>query len=204
MLGRMFRTARWPSRLAVVASVLLAVAAVAWHNERGIQASAFLVASCFYAFKRDAFRAYYTRKQTATFLGTFTRRDQAFRYVMFRENVPEDISKDTKLLERLLRLLEQRQKVRQAGLVTRHPAVTTLVALFLMLLGVLISKAADASFPGTVTATFVVLMLIFIAMQLGAIWRTREYRDEEIAEFVLWLWAEASDNPATTSNEKRA
>jgi hypothetical protein len=41
------------------------------------------------------------------------------------------------------------QKVRTAGLVTRHPVVTALLALFVMLIGVLISKAAENSIPGT-------------------------------------------------------
>jgi hypothetical protein len=36
-------------------------------------------------------------------------------------------------------------------------------------------------------------MLTIFALQLSSIWRTREYRDEELAEFVLWLWAEAAD-----------
>lgn len=193
MAGRMFRTARWPSRLAVLASLIGTGVAIKWFQDTGIHVAAFaLVASVFW-FRRDAFRQYYGRKRTATFLDTFSRRDQAFRYVMFRENVPEEIATNAALLDRLRTLLDQRQRVRHAGLVTRHPLVTALVALFLMLLGVLISKAADASVPGTLMALFLVGMLGILAMQFSAIWRTREYRDEELAEFVLWLWAEASD-----------
>ena len=196
MAGRMFRTARWPSRLAVIATFVFCVVSVAPRWEKLIQPGTFaLVASVFW-FRRDAFRDYYGKKRTATFLDTFSRRDQAFRYVMFRENVPEEIANDPEVLDRLRTLLDQRQKVRRAGLVTRHPLVTALVAVFLMLFGVLISKAADASIPGTLMALFFVGMLTLLAMQFSAIWRTREYRDEELAEFVLWLWAEAQDaNP---------
>lgn len=141
MLGRMLRASRRPSKLAVFLSVLATIAMVAWRIEPGIQIAAFaLVASVFW-FRRDAFRDYYGKKRTATFLDTFSRRDQAFRYVMFREHVPEEIAGNADLLDRLRTLLDQRQKVR-AGLVTRHPLVTALLALFLMLLGVLISNAA--------------------------------------------------------------
>ena len=59
-------------------------------------------------------------------------------------------------------------------------------------------------------ATFLVGMLMIFAMQLSAVWRTREYRDEELAEFVLWLWAEASDastrvaaRPASPATEEK-
>lgn len=193
MLERMFRTARWPSRLAVLISSLAATGAIIWRSDFGVRIVAPLIVICFYWFKRDAFRHYYIRKRTATFLDTFTRRDQAIRYVMFRESVPDAIASDVSLLERLLRLLEQRQKVRHAGLITRHPAVTVLQALFLLFLGALVSKVADVSVTGTITVLFVIGMLILLAMQLGAVWRTREYRDEELAEFVLWLWAEASE-----------
>lgn len=200
MFGRMLRTARWPSKLAVICSLLASVASIKWRSEFGTQATAVLIVASFFWFKRDAFRAYYTRKRTATFLDTFSRREQAVRYVIFRENVPDDIATNTPLLERLLRLLEQRQKVRQAGVVTRHPIVTALLALFLMLLGVLISKTADASIPATIIATFGIGILTIFALQLSVIWRTREYRDEELTEFVLWLWAEASERPALQTN----
>ena len=193
MLGRMLRTARRPSKTALLLSILATIAVIAWRIEPGIQIAALALVGSVFWFRRDAFRDYYGKKRTATFLDTFSRRDQAFRYVMFRENVPEEVATDTDLLDRLRTLLDQRQKVRRAGLVTRHPLVTVLLALFLMLLGVLISKGAEASVAATLMVTFLVGMLVFLTMQLGAIWRTREYRDEELAEFVLWLWAEASD-----------
>lgn len=193
MFGRMFRTARWPSRLAVLASLIGTAVAIKWNHNPAMPLAAFALVGSFLWFKHDAFRDYYGKKRTATFLDTFSRRDQAFRYVFFKENVPEEIANDTELLERLRALLDQRQKVRTAGLVTRHPVVTALLALFVMLLGVLISKAAENSIPGTLTACFLVGMLTLLALQLSSIWRTREYRDEELAEFVLWLWAEAAD-----------
>jgi hypothetical protein len=196
MLGRMLRTARWPSRLAVLASLVGTGIAIKWFQDTGVHIAAFAFVASVFWFRRDAFRDYYGKKRTATFLDTFSRRDQAFRYVMFREHVPDEIAGNTELLDRLRTLLDQRQKVRHAGLVTRHPLVTALVALFLMLLGVLISKLADASIPGTLMALFAVGMLALLAIPFSAIWRTREYRDEELAEFVLWLWAEAQDaNP---------
>ena len=196
MAGRMFRTARWPSRLAVLAAIIGTGIAIKWFQDTGAHVAAFAFVASVFWFRRDAFRDYYGKKRTATFLDTFSRRDQAFRYVMFRENVPEEIATNAPLLDRLRTLLDKRQKVRRAGLVTRHPLVTALVAVFLMLFGVLISKAADASIPGTLMALFFVGMLTLLAMQFSAIWRTREYRDEELAEFVLWLWAEAQDaNP---------
>ncbi len=204
MVGRMLHDARWPSRLAVLASPLAVIGAIKWQNEFSLQAAAVVIFGCFYWFKRDAFRTYYTRKETATFLDTFTTKAQAIRYIMFRENVSNTLATDTFLLDRLLRLLEQRQRVRRAGVVTRHPIVTSLVAIFLILMGVLISKAADASIPATLTATFLVGMMILMAMQLGIIWRTGEYRDEELSEFVLWLWAEATESstppPANTQS----
>jgi len=193
MLGRMLRTARWPSCLALIASIFAVVASIKWRSEFGAQTAGVLLAGSVIWFKRDAFRHYYARKATAVFLETFTHRDQAIRYIMFCEQLPKEIAADAQVLERVLRLLEQRQKVRQAGLVTRHPVVAALLAVFLMLLGVLFSKGADASISATITATFLVGVLIVIAMQLGMIWRTREYRDEERVEFVLWLWAEASE-----------
>ena len=202
MFGRMFRTARWPSRLAVLVSLIGVGIAIKWSPDRGINIAAFAFAASFFWFKHDAFRDYYGKKRTATFLDTFSRRDQAFRYVFFKENVPEEIANDTELLERLRTLLDQRQKVRTAGLVTRHPVVTALLALFLMLLGVLISKAAENSIPGTLTACFLVGMFTLFALQLSSIWRTREYRDEELAEFVLWLWVEAADKQREDSNFK--
>lgn len=199
LLGRMFRTARWPSRLAVPVSICATIALYMWRIDYGAEIAAVLFACSVGLFKRDAFRAYYTKRGVAAFLDTFGRRDQSFRFVLFCEALPREIAGDHARLERILRLLEQRQKVRQAGVVTRHPVVAGLVALFLMLLGVLIAKAADYSVSGTITATILVGMLILLALQMGAIWRTREYRDEEMYEFVLWLWAGAIERAAPES-----
>ena len=193
LLRRMLRTAQWPSRMAVAGSILATLVAFWRNHEFGIQVSAFMTVASFYWFKRDAFRDYYAHKRTATFLDTFGSREQAVRYILFKETLPAAIVCDGALLERVLRLLEQRQRVRQAGLVTRHPVVAALVAFFLMLVGALVKKVADASFTGAFTTAFLVGMLILFAMQLGTVWRSRAYRDEELTEFVLWLWAEASE-----------
>lgn len=199
MLGRMFRTARWPSLLTFGLSVLVSIATIRWRIEIGAQISGVLLASAVLWLKHDAFREYYTRKRTEIFLQAFAPRDQAIRYIVFCEELPREVARDAQVLERVLRLLEQRQKVRHAGLVTRHPFVTVLVAIFVMLVGVLISKTADASIAATVTATVVLGFLILIAMQLSLFWRTREYRDEERTEFVLWRWTEACEAPTQSS-----
>jgi hypothetical protein len=195
MLGRTLRTARWPSKLAFILAILGSVAIIKWRSEIGAQVAGGLLAVTILWLKHDAFRMYHARKHTASFLQAFAPRDQAIRYIVFCEELPRDIAQDATLLERILRLLEQRQKVRHAGLVSRHPFVTFLVAIFVMLVGVLISKAADASISAIIAATVVIFFLIIIAAQLSLFWRTRDYRDEERTEFVLWLWAEACENP---------
>ena len=57
MFGRMLRTARWPSKLAFVGSLLATVVAIKWRSDFGVQATAFLIVATFFWFKRDAFRA---------------------------------------------------------------------------------------------------------------------------------------------------
>jgi hypothetical protein len=135
MLLRMLRTARWPSRLALIVSILLTFAMIACRIEQGIHISAVALVTSVYLFRLDAFRIY-SKKKSTTFLNTFSRRDQAIRYIIFREQVPAEITRNAAILDRLRALLDQRQKVRRAGLVTRHPLVTAFIALFLMLVSV--------------------------------------------------------------------
>ena len=71
--------------------------------------------------------------------------------------------------------------------------MTLVAAVFAMLIGALISEGAAASLNLTFTATFVTLMALLVTMQVGLVWRSGDYRDEELTEFVLWLHEEAAE-----------
>jgi hypothetical protein len=58
-----------------------------------------------------------------------------------------------------------------------------------MLLGAVVSKVAEISFQTVLVGAFLFGGAFLITLPLNSLWRSRDYRDEEIAEFVLWLWA---------------
>ena len=193
MLGYMLRHAGWLSRsfflvcLAFVASSILRPSEI-WPN----LATGTLVLSAI-CLRRDAFRKYREQKHPVMRMALFTRYNQAYRYLIFCENLPATIKKNAPLLKNLLQLLEQRQRVRQSSAITRNPTVTVFTAVVVIVTSGLVSRLASTSITLALTLLFVVFMLLLASMQIGFFWRTREYKDEEMAEFVLWLEAEASD-----------
>ena len=199
MLGAMLRKATWRSKIPLLMTIVLCCVAIIYKAESLWPVIATWGVVSALVFQRDAFRTYYEKRHPALGLDLFTRYNQPFRFLVFCENLPAELKTDPDALGRLLRLLEQRQRVRHSSSITRHPAVSLGAALFMILLGVVVQKAADVSIQFVLLTSAFLLAFIVLAVQVGWIWRTRDYMDEELTEFVLWLWSEANDCNETTA-----
>jgi hypothetical protein len=201
-LGYMLGHASWHSRVLLLLSVIVSIAAFIFTSKIGIQISATSAAIVFLWLRNDAFRRYRAEKHPALGMDIFTNHSQGYRYLVFNEALPIGMKSDSVLLEKLLRLLEQRQRVRNTNAFMRNPAISFLVAALVMLAGALIPKAVDLSLGPVLISVVMIIIALLVMLTISGLWRTREYKDEELTEFVLWLWAGASEYDQKSISER--
>jgi hypothetical protein len=146
-----------------------------------------LLAGVFLWLQRDAYRKY--RGDPSLKLDLITNNNQGHRFVLFCEKLPAELKDNKLLLENLLKLLEQRQRVRKTNVITRNPIISFQLSILLMFIGAAVSKITQLPLQNLIPLGALFIGTFFITIPLNVLWRGRDYRDEELAEFVLWLWA---------------
>lgn len=201
LFGYMFRHATWRSKGPFFLCILAVSVAIFYEAEAEIQLTSVSVVLALLWLRNDAFRQYRAEKHPALGMDIFTNHSQGYRYLVFNEALPIGMKSDSALLEKLLRLLEQRQRVRNTNAFMRNPAISFLVAALVMLAGALISKTVDLSPAPILISVFVIIIALIMVLPISGLWRTREYKDEELTEFVLWLWTGASEDDQKSTSE---
>ena len=191
----MIRNAQWYSAFAVITCGIVAII-TAMVNQDALPFISVPMALVFVWFQRDAYRKY--KGDPALKLDVVANNNQGHRFVLFCENIPDELKKNNHLIEKLLRMLEQRRRVQKTNVITRNPIISIQLSILLMFVGATISEVADKSFEISIVGVFLLAGAFFITLPLNCVWRSREYRDEELAEFVLWLWAVGASRSKST------
>lgn len=200
--GYMFCHATWRSKWPFSLCIIAVSVVIFYKAEAGIQLTPVSVVLALLWLRNDAFRRYRAEKHPALGMDIFTNHSQGYRYLVFNEALPIGVKNDSALLEKLLRLLEQRQRVRNTNAFMRNPAISFLVAALIMLAGALIPKAVDLSLGPVLISVVMIIIALLVMLTISGLWRTREYKDEELTEFVLWLWAGASEDDQKSISER--
>lgn len=106
---------------------------------------------------------------------------------MFKEFVPQDVQANKELVRCVLRLLDQRKRVRQANTFLKQPVVSFLLAITMVIIGALVSQLIGSGFQISVLALALIGMAVILISPFIMVLRSRAYRDAELTEFLLWL-----------------
>lgn len=183
----MLRNAQLYSAVAVIICGIAAIT-IALLNQDALPFICTPMAIVLVWFQKDAYRKY--QGDPALNLNVVANNNQGYRFILFCEQIPDTVKKDNHLIGKLLRMLEQRQRVQKTNVITRNPIISIQLSILMIFIGATVSKLADLSSELIIVGIALITGTFFITLPLNSIWRSRDYRNEELKEFILWLWAD--------------
>lgn len=184
LFGYILGKARLGYSVFFLLSVIACISAVYFHFENHFSIICFVFIS-FLMLRRDAFRQF--RNDPAILMNNYLCHSQGYRYILFKEFIPQDLRADKEMLHRILRCLEQRKVVRQTNDLLKSPIVSFFSALTMMIVGALISQLIGLGIQLSVLAFLIVAIFFVYGLPFVQMHRSRAYKDAELSEFLLWL-----------------
>lgn len=186
----------WKKRIAFLVGLLVVCALTFWGISAD-RADVALFPGIIFALlwdyqRRTAFKRFYA--ENPEIIRTFQKYDQGLRYLLFKERLSTDLRQDAKRISTLLDLLAKRQQVKTASTFSRRPIVSVILGILVFLAAAVFQHVpAKVTVPTALIISVALGFLILNLRMTADIWRTRDYKDTELSEFVLWLSVEAAD-----------